>query len=60
MQRASSFLAEARGKLDDGPDAYDICAEELRGAIRALESLTGRIDVESVLGEIFASFCIGK
>jgi tRNA modification GTPase len=60
MQRARSFLAEARGKLDDGPDGYDICAEELRGAIRALESLTGRIDVESVLGEIFASFCIGK
>ena len=37
-----------------------LIAEELRGAIRALESLVGRIDVEHLLDEIFASFCIGK
>jgi tRNA modification GTPase len=38
----------------------EIAAEELRVAIRSLEVLLGRIDVESLLGEIFSSFCIGK
>lgn len=38
----------------------EVVAEELRTASRALEVLLGRIDVETVLGEIFASFCIGK
>jgi tRNA modification GTPase len=28
--------------------------------VRALDVLVGRIDVEQILGEIFASFCIGK
>jgi len=32
----------------------------VRGAIRALESLVGRVDVEHILDEIFASFCLGK
>jgi tRNA modification GTPase len=35
-------------------------AEELRIAARHLGRLTGRIDVEEVLGQIFAEFCIGK
>jgi tRNA modification GTPase len=35
-------------------------AAELRMAVRSLDQLVGRIDVESLLGEIFASFCIGK
>ncbi len=38
----------------------ELLAEELRTAIRALEMLIGKIDVEMVLGEIFARFCIGK
>jgi tRNA modification GTPase len=38
----------------------ELLAEELRAAIRALEILIGRVDVETVLGEIFARFCIGK
>jgi tRNA modification GTPase len=35
-------------------------AEELRIAARHLGRLTGRIDVEEVLGAIFAEFCVGK
>jgi tRNA modification GTPase len=35
-------------------------AEHVRLAVRALERLVGRIDVEEVLGAIFAEFCIGK
>ena len=35
-------------------------AEHVRLAARALERLTGRIDVEDLLGAIFREFCIGK
>ena len=60
MDRALLGLEAARGILQAGPDMYDIAAEELRNAIRALESLVGRVDVENLLDEIFASFCLGK
>lgn len=35
-------------------------AEELRLAARELGKITGVIDIEEVLGEIFQGFCIGK
>jgi tRNA modification GTPase len=38
----------------------ELKAEELRIAANHLGRLTGRIDVEEVLGAIFAEFCIGK
>jgi len=38
----------------------DIVAEEIRSASRAVDQIVGRVDVEQILGEIFASFCIGK
>lgn len=60
MVVARQALDDAREVLSSGPDHYDIAAEELRRGIRALESLVGRIDVESLLDEIFASFCLGK
>jgi len=40
--------------------APELKAEELRIAARHLGRLTGIIDVEEVLGAIFAEFCIGK
>ena len=40
--------------------APELKAEELRIAARHLGRLTGLIDVEEVLGAIFAEFCIGK
>lgn len=43
-----------------GEEVTDLAAEELRSAIRSLDSLVGRIDVENVLDEIFSSFCLGK
>lgn len=60
MRKAMAALEDAEKNLAIGPDRYDITAEELRTAIRALESLVGRIDVEDLLDEIFASFCLGK
>ncbi len=60
MERAERALMAAEGMMALGPDQYDIAAEEVRTAIRALESLVGRIDVENLLDEIFTSFCLGK
>ena len=60
MTRANDSLAAAHAVLALGPDHYEIAAEELRSAIRALDSIVGRVDVENLLDEIFSSFCIGK
>ncbi len=60
MKKASESLDAARAILALGPDHYDIGAEELRSAIRALDSIVGHVDVENLLDEIFSSFCIGK
>ena len=38
----------------------EVLAEELRDACRIMSSITGRIDVEDLLGRIFSEFCIGK
>jgi tRNA modification GTPase len=38
----------------------EVRAEELRAAVTAVGRITGRVDVEDVLGAIFAEFCIGK
>ena len=58
--RALDDLAQARAMLRDPAYSEDLIAEELRSAIRALDSLVGIVDVETLLGEIFSSFCIGK
>ena len=39
---------------------YELRAEDLRIAANAVGRITGRVDAEDVLGEIFARFCIGK
>lgn len=60
MERANTALLSGISLLSEGPDRYELVAEELRTASRALESLVGRVDVETLLDEIFASFCLGK
>ncbi|KKN27955.1 hypothetical protein LCGC14_0859150 [marine sediment metagenome] len=60
LQKAADGLVAAKLVLDHGPDQYDIASEELRHAIRSLEVLVGRIDVENLLDVIFSSFCLGK
>lgn len=58
--RALKALVSARVEVLKGSDRAELAAEDMRHAIRALDSLVGRVDVEHLLGEIFASFCIGK
>ena len=60
MEIASGHLERALMQLDGNGDSFDLVAEDLRRAAHALERLVGRIDVENLLDEIFASFCLGK
>ena len=38
----------------------ELFAEELRLAQRELDSITGEVSADELLGEIFARFCVGK
>ncbi|MCR8825470.1 tRNA uridine-5-carboxymethylaminomethyl(34) synthesis GTPase MnmE [Pseudosulfitobacter koreensis] len=60
LQSAVTAMKDASRLVNQGPEVYDLAAEELRTAIRSLEFLVGRIDVENLLDEIFSSFCLGK
>lgn len=60
MERGQERLLKATAALASDAGLSEVAAEELRGAVRALDSLVGRIDIENVLDEIFASFCLGK
>lgn len=57
---ARQHLLNAMALLEFKTEFVDIVAEEVRSAIFDLEVLIGRVDIESVLGEIFSSFCLGK
>ncbi|KAA2315447.1 tRNA uridine-5-carboxymethylaminomethyl(34) synthesis GTPase MnmE [Pseudooceanicola sediminis] len=58
--RALGYLEAAEAMLNNSAYGEDVIAEELRSAIRSLDSLVGKVDVETLLAEIFSSFCIGK
>lgn len=55
--RALEALQRGRLRLSDAPE---LAGEDLRLAARAMAEITGHVDVEDVLGEIFGRFCIGK
>ena len=60
MSRAVEALDRARIAVEAGGEQTELAAEEIQLAIRSLDSIVGRIDVENILDEIFSSFCIGK
>ncbi len=57
---AIAALAESRAEVVRPDSRVELAAEHLRQAVRALDALVGRVDVDDLLGEIFARFCIGK
>ena len=57
VEEARAALERAIPELLRGPE---LAAEDVRVAAHAIGRLTGRIDVEDLLDEIFSSFCIGK
>ena len=56
-------LRIARQRLGEAGEVLgepELAAESVRLAARALERISGRVGAEDVLGQVFASFCIGK
>jgi len=64
LQRHRLAYEEALQRLEAGLTRNnalpEIFAEDLRRTARSLERISGRIDVEEVLGEIFSRLCVGK
>ncbi len=60
MARAIEAMESARGEISRPGGRSELVAADLWVAMRALDVLVGRLDVENLLDEIFASFCIGK
>jgi len=58
LEAAAGALARAADRVETGE--AETVAEELRSAFRALDRLIGRVGVEDVLDQVFASFCLGK
>ena len=60
LQAADVALGAAIEKLADPVYVAELVAADIRTAMQALDVLIGKVDVEDLLGDIFASFCIGK
>jgi tRNA modification GTPase len=62
--RHRKLITEAAASLQDflsgDPAEVELRAEDIRRAIHALGRITGHVDVEDILGDIFFRFCIGK
>jgi tRNA modification GTPase len=56
------FLASSLTPIGEFEGELDLveCAESLRYAAEALGKVTGRIQVDEILDQLFSSFCIGK
>ena len=60
ITEAINSLNLARNRLNAYELNTEIVAEDIRAAVRALDSLIGRVGVENILDEVFSSFCLGK
>jgi tRNA modification GTPase len=59
LGRAKDLVQRAAETLR-ATHAFELFAEDLRLAQRALSEITGDFTSEDLLGEIFGSFCVGK
>ena len=59
LLRARDALVESLPQLGPGGDAV-LASHHLRDATLALDELIGAVDIEEVLGRVFAGFCVGK
>ncbi|CCB67760.1 tRNA uridine-5-carboxymethylaminomethyl(34) synthesis GTPase MnmE [Hyphomicrobium sp. MC1] len=59
-QALETALADVTAFLAESPESIELRAEDVRRAAQALGRITGRVDVEDVLDQIFSRFCIGK
>lgn len=56
----TASLAALKAFIAGPSEPIELRAEDLRVSARAMGRLTGRVDAEEVLGQIFGRFCIGK
>ena len=59
LARAESLFSLAEARLGER-SAFELVAEELRQAQRALGEITGEMTSDQLVGAIFRQFCIGK
>jgi len=59
LTRAAAALEDATEHLVPGGEAV-LVSHHVREATLALDELVGVVDVEEVLGKVFAGFCVGK
>lgn len=60
LVEVESHLGRAVDHLEDQNPQLDLLAEDLRLAQNALGEITGAFGADDLLGEIFATFCMGK
>jgi tRNA modification GTPase len=60
LERARAELRDFRRVFAEGQLPAVVSAVHVREAVRALDGLIGTVDVEDVLGAVFAEFCVGK
>ena len=60
LRAAESFLGRVLTLVQSDPLPFELASQELYFALSELDFVFGRIDIESVLDEIFSSFCLGK
>lgn len=60
IEECIGHLSAALEALPLAIEHAELAAEDLRSAIRSVDSLVGRVDVEDILGDVFSRFCIGK
>jgi tRNA modification GTPase len=59
ISRSADALRAGEGWLGD-PQCVELAAGDIHAAMRAIDFLVGKADVESILDVVFSSFCIGK